>query len=90
MKTSFVLLALFLTLDPAMAAETLKKTVCSMTINSDDEIETFKNILPASEFNFIELVDLVPIEQRTSRDVAKHMCRSEIKCDILLISAEFA
>ena len=30
--------------------------VCSITINSSDEIETFKQFLPSNDFQFVELL----------------------------------
>lgn len=32
-----------------------KKTVCSITINSSDEINMFKSKLSSTDFNFVEL-----------------------------------
>ncbi|MGH7899994.1 MAG: hypothetical protein ACREQQ_18710, partial [Candidatus Binatia bacterium] len=40
---------------PARAASGERFTVCSITVNSDDEIRAFKRALPASRFDFVEL-----------------------------------
>jgi hypothetical protein len=60
------------------------KTVCSMTLNSSDEIESFRKHLSPQGFKFIELTP-------NSKDPNwfKKACESGIKCDVLLISGHF-
>lgn len=66
--------------------------VCSITINSSDEIETFKKYLPEEDFEFIELV---PSNERYYVNNNVHWfheaCRKEnLKCDIVVVSGHFA
>ncbi len=60
------------------------KTFCSMTLNSSDEIETFRKNLTGQGFDFVELVP-------QSKDPLwfKKACDSGIQCDVLLISGHF-
>lgn len=61
----------------AMAA---KQTVCTVTINSADEKETFRRFLPADKYDFVELVE------RNRRDWLASACQAKVSCDVLLIS----
>lgn len=61
----------------AMAA---KQTVCTVTINSADEKETFRRFLPADKYEFVELVE------RNRRDWLASACQAKVSCDVLLIS----
>ena len=38
-------------------ARAAPKTVCTITVNSDDEREVLKASLPSDEFRFVELVE---------------------------------
>jgi hypothetical protein len=65
-------------------------TVCSITINSDDEIKTFRRHLPESRFQFVELTD----HARSSPDDHAtpwftKACQSGVQCDILVVSGHF-
>lgn len=62
-----------------------KKNICAMTISSSNEINTFKKLLNPEQFNFIELTMMG--DEFTWFDNA---CRSNTKCDVLIISAHFA
>jgi hypothetical protein len=86
MAKALLFLWVFLLIFPAQAA---KKTVCSLTINSDDEITVFKKFLSPKEFNFVELADLIPPEEKYREEVTKHICRPEINCDVLIVSGHF-
>lgn len=79
-----------------------KTTVCSITINSADEIETFKASLPADRTNFVELTKLDDELEADETDRAeeeqeptgrsgwlKKACQRKIKCDVLVISGHF-
>lgn len=66
-----------------------KKNVCSITINSDDEINTFRQYLPADQFNFIELTQFSDNSLDKSSKWLSRACAQGIKCDILLISGHF-
>ena len=65
----------------AAAAE--KSTVCSITVNSSDEVETFRRYLPADRFRFVELVE------HGRPDWLATACRERIRCDILVISGHY-
>lgn len=62
------------------------RTVCTMTVNSDDEREMFRKWLPADDF---ELVELLPTLSR-SGDWVGEACRRGIRCDVLVVSGHFA
>ena len=80
-KFAFVALVSFVLAAPVALAD--KKTVCSITVNSADERETFKRYLPHDEYNFVELVE------PGRPDWLAASCRTGIKCDVLLISGHF-
>ncbi len=67
-----------------------KYQVCSITINSSDEIEAFKKFLPDSDFDFIELL---PSHINKAQDHSSHWfdsaCKRDISCDILVVSGHF-
>jgi hypothetical protein len=60
-----------------------KKTVCTITVNSPDEKETFRRSLPQDDFQFVELVE------RGRPDWLASACRKDVRCDLLLISGHF-
>src|SRR2546430_15844035 len=60
-----------------------KKTVCSITVNSPDEKETFRRSLPADKYQFVELVE------RGRPDWLESACRQGIRCDVLVISGHY-
>jgi hypothetical protein len=64
-------------------AEADKKTVCSITVNSSDEKETFRRSLPPDKFQFVELVE------RGRPDWLASACRQGIRCDVLVISGHY-
>src|SRR6266581_8727842 len=66
---------------PAVHAD--KKTVCSITVNSPDEKETFRRSLPADRFQFVELVE------RGRANWLESACRQGIRCDVLVISGHY-
>lgn len=59
-----------------------RKTVCTVTLNSDDEKDVFESKLKG--FNFIELTN------KDNGDWLKKACESKVQCDVLLISGHFA
>ncbi len=72
---------------PSLALARYK--VCSITINSADEIKAFKKHLSHEDFEFVELV---PLSQKTRpNDVHwfKSACKKNHKCDIVVISGHF-
>lgn len=68
------------------AVET-KKTVCSMTYNSNEELEIMKKYLPDSQFQFVEL--LPENEIVDSRNDKPAYCKKNVECDVLVISGHF-
>jgi hypothetical protein len=61
-----------------------KKTVCTITVNSDDEKETLRARLPKDKFRFVELVE------HGRSDWLASSCHKGIQCDVLVISGHFA
>lgn len=57
-----------------------KQTVCTITINSDDEERTFRRFLPPDKYKFVELVE------RGRPDWLESSCQQKVSCDILIIS----
>ena len=78
-----LLLAALLAALPALAhAE--KSTVCTITLNSADERETFRQYLPEDQYEFVELVE------HGRPDWLASACRRGVSCDVLLVSGHFA
>jgi hypothetical protein len=69
------------------------KTICSITINSSDEIEQFKKFMSPTDWKFIELTTLNVTNENKSdspnNDWLSTSCQKKIQCDILLISGHF-
>jgi pimeloyl-ACP methyl ester carboxylesterase len=61
-----------------------KKTVCTITVNSSDEKEIFRQRLPKDKFQFVELVE------RGRPDWLASACQKGVQCDVLVISGHFA
>jgi len=80
MKKILFIAVFTLTAHPAIAS----KTFCSMTLNSEDEIQVFKNQLPSKDFKFVELVP-----KNKDPHWFQKACESQVKCDVLLISGHF-
>jgi hypothetical protein len=81
MRSSFLALLLAAFLVPPAWAE--KKTVCTITVNSADEKETFRQNLPKERYQFVELVE------KGRRDWLASSCRKGIQCDVLVVSGHF-
>ncbi|MFZ2650100.1 MAG: hypothetical protein WA210_08330, partial [Burkholderiaceae bacterium] len=64
-------------------ASAAAKTVCTVTINSSDEKETFQRVLPPQDYQFVELV------QRGQPNCQASACRRGVTCDALIISGHF-
>ena len=75
----FLLLALF-ALGWGPDALAGKRTVCTITVNSPDEKEMFRQRLPADQYQFVELVE------RGRPDWLASACRKGVRCDLLVIS----
>ena len=77
-----LLVALF-ALGGGIEARAEKRTVCTVTVNSADEREVFRQRLPEGEYEFVELVE------RGRPDWLASACRQGVRCDLLLISGHF-
>jgi hypothetical protein len=73
---------LFLALAPGLSLAE-KKTVCTITVNSSDEKETFRQNLPKDKYRFVELVE------KGRPDWLASSCRKGIQCDVLVVSGHF-
>ena len=60
-----------------------KQTVCTITVNSADEKETFRRHLPESKYQFVELIE------RGRPDWLASACRAAVSCDVLIISGHY-
>jgi hypothetical protein len=60
-----------------------KQTVCTITVNSPDEQESFRRFLPASKYQFVELVE------RGRPDWLTSACQQRVSCDVLVISGHY-
>ena len=67
----------------APSASAAKRTVCTITVNSADEREVFKQRLPEGDYDFVELVE------RGRPDWLASACRQGVRCDLLVISGHF-
>ncbi|HVE55139.1 MAG TPA: hypothetical protein VNB23_17295 [Ramlibacter sp.] len=66
-----------------LAATATPKTVCTITVNSPDEKETFRRHLPPGDYRFVELVE------RGRPDWLRSACEQKVACDALIISGHF-
>ncbi len=60
-----------------------RKTVCTITVNSADEKETFRKRLPPGAYDFVELVEKGRAEWLGTS------CRKGVQCDVLVVSGHF-
>jgi hypothetical protein len=69
-----------------------KKTVCSVTVNSDDEMKLFRKNYDAREYDFVELLPQREADRFIVRDGRwlQRACQAQVKCDILVLSGHFA
>jgi hypothetical protein len=79
----FVLLAALLAAVWAHDVLADKKTVCTITVNSSDEKEAFRQSLPPDKFQFVELVE------RGRSDWLESACRQGVRCDVLVVSGHY-
>jgi hypothetical protein len=66
---------------PVSAGE--RKTVCTITVNSADEKETFRERLPKGQYQFVELVE------KGRPDWLRSSCQRGVQCDVLVVSGHF-
>ena len=67
----------------SLSAHAAPKTVCTVTINSSDEKESFQRHLPPGDYQFVELV------QRGKPDWLASARQRGVSCDVLVISGHF-
>ena len=82
LKRLFVAFAAALPLSAPLAAAEIQ-TVCTITVNSADEKETFRRYLPAAKYNFVDLVE------RDRPDWLASACQAGVSCDVLIISGHY-
>jgi hypothetical protein len=82
-RKSALLLALLAALCVFPQARAAKSTVCTITVNSPDEKQTFRRYLPEDKYQFVELVE------RGRPDWLASACRQHVRCDVLIISGHF-
>ncbi len=68
---------------PVVGAAEQKQTVCTITVNSADEKEVFRRHLPASKYQFVELVE------KGRSDWLASSCSAATRCDVLIVSGHF-
>ena len=81
--TKLVVLVACLAAAGAFGASPAPKTVCTITVNSPDEKETFRRHLPPGDYKFVELVE------RGRPDWLASACQAKVSCDALIISGHF-
>ena len=60
-----------------------RKTVCTITVNSNDEKEAMRKRLPPGQYDFVELLE-------KGRERWLHSaCERKVQCDVLVISGHF-
>ncbi len=59
------------------------KTICTITVNSSDEREAFRQRLPKGDYRFVELLE------KGRSDWLRSACQKNIRCDALVISGHF-
>jgi hypothetical protein len=65
------------------AVHAAPRTVCTITVNSSDEKDMFRQRLPKDQYRFVELVE------RGRPDWLASACSQGVKCDLLVISGHF-
>ncbi len=81
--SSFLALGACLAGAAALPAHAAPKTVCTITVNSPDEKETFRRHLPPGDYRFVELVE------HGRPDWLASACEQRVSCDALIISGHF-
>lgn len=66
-------------------------TICTATVNSPEERESFKKHLSGQNFKFVELTDYSEAKSKDDRgsDWFRKACEAGVKCDVLVISGHF-
>ncbi len=90
MKTAYLIFFFIFIFTTEALTKTPKKTVCSITINSSEEIETFKKHFDSKIWNFVELTSVGQNQDYSSRhEWFEKACKKKISCDVLVISGHF-
>lgn len=87
MKFYSIFTAVFLVQLGVFAKLPDKKTVCSATINSSEEINTFKKNFNPQLWNFVELA--ANSGAKAGEDWFHNACRQKVQCDVLILSGHF-
>lgn len=66
-----------------------KYNICTVTINSPEETQTFKQHLSQKDFNFTELTEFCGEDPDCEDRWIDMACEQNIQCDVLLISGHF-
>ena len=80
----FLLVAVLLGAFASLDVHADKSTICTITVNSADEADAFRQNLSPDKFQFVELVE------RGRPDWLASACRKKIQCDVLVVSGHFA
>ena len=64
-------------------AQAERKTVCTITVNSNDEKEAMRRRLPPGQYDFVELLE------RGRERWLHSACERHVQCDVLVISGHF-
>jgi hypothetical protein len=81
--SGFIFLIGLLASGAGLAAPAAKKTVCTITVNSEDEKEAFRARLPKGQYEFVELVE------KGRPDWMRASCQKQVQCDVLVVSGHF-
>ena len=74
----------------AAPSTSAKRTVCTVTVNSDDEKKAFQAKLSPKDFKFVELTDIGRTPGQPNADWFKKACEQKVSCDVLIVSGHFA
>jgi hypothetical protein len=101
---TLVIPALLLSVVVAVEVHAAQLRVCTFSFHGPEEVAVFESRLPATDFEFLDLSP-PPLRGETPADVAadtapgvvgddrgwlQGVCRSDLKCDVAVFSAEFA
>lgn len=69
-----------------------KKTVCSITVNSEEERASFQKVLSHDSHDFVELLPARETDRFVKRDTnwLNRSCEQNVRCDVLVFSGHFA
>jgi hypothetical protein len=63
--------------------------VCTLALNGPEEVETFRAYLRPDDFDFVDLSSALAPEPSDDRTAPASRCPAELRCDVVVISAEF-